>query len=62
MLINERLTEKKEMALMVIIQRMLARYQEIHLMHLDEEMFVFFEKAKRIHNAKEFLTIKDAIE
>jgi len=45
-------------ALMVVIRKMIAKYQNSHGGNLDDEIFRLFEKAKRIHYAEDsgFLT------
>ncbi|MEK7659638.1 MAG: hypothetical protein AAB343_00345 [Patescibacteria group bacterium] len=49
---------RKAGALLEIIFRMINRYRESHSGNLDEEIFNFFEKAKRVYYAKDryFLT------
>lgn len=44
--------EKKARALMIIIEKIIARHQNIHNRCVDEGMFKLFEKAKQINRAK----------
>lgn len=53
---------RKAKALMIIVQKMIARYQNSHSGNLDEEIFKLFEKAKRVHRAEEHNSLTEAIE
>ena len=46
---------------MIIIERMIARYQNRHAGNLDEEMFKLFEKAKRVHYARDRDSLDEAV-
>lgn len=53
---------RKAGALMVVISKMIAKYQNCHSGNLDEEIFKLFEKAKRIHHAEDRNSLTKAIE
>lgn len=40
-------------ALMIIIQKMIAEYQNFNAGNLSDEIFVLFEKAKAVHYASD---------
>lgn len=52
---------RKANALLEIIFRMINRYRESHPGNLDEEIFKFFEKAKRVHYAEDPDSLNKAI-
>lgn len=52
---------RKAKALMIIIHKMIARYQNSHSGNLDDEIFKLFEKAKRVHWAGEGNVLTEAI-
>lgn len=53
---------QKATALMVIIHRMIAAYQNYHRGgHLDQSIFTLFEKAKRVESAKDRESFLEAI-
>ena len=52
---------RKAGALMIVIQKMIAMYQNSHRDNLDNEIFKLFEKAKRVHRAKEHEALTEAI-
>ncbi|HEY4521785.1 MAG TPA: hypothetical protein VJH05_01445 [Candidatus Paceibacterota bacterium] len=47
-MVSDSLEGKKDRAFMIIIEKMVARYQNRHADDLDEEIFKLFEKAKNI--------------
>lgn len=53
---------QKARGLMIVIEKMIARYQNSHSGNLDEEIFKLFEKAKRVHYAENRDSITEAIE
>ena len=53
------LAEKKELALMIIIQRMIGEYQRQGGEH--EPIYVLFEAAKRIHDSQQESSLKEAL-
>jgi hypothetical protein len=57
----DNLDSKKMRALMIIILKMITRYQRIHTGDLDEEIFRLFEKAKTIKFAEKEKDFEDAI-
>ncbi len=52
---------KKVTALMIVIGKIIARYQNQHAGNLDEEIFKLFEKAKVIKSAKDDISFQSAI-
>lgn len=52
---------KRAKALMIVIDKIIARYQNSHSGNLDEEIFVLFEKAKRLHYAEDRDSLAEAI-
>jgi hypothetical protein len=55
--------DRKGRALMIIIQKMIATYQNgRHRGNLDEDIFKLFEKAKRVHYAQDDRSLIEAIE
>lgn len=53
---------RRAKALMIVIHKMIARYQNSHSGNLDEEIFKLFEKAKRVHYAEDHKSLTEAIE
>lgn len=53
--------ERRKLALMIIIEKMVARYQNQHRNNLDEKIFVLFEKAKRVYRAENIEILMDAV-
>lgn len=47
--------------LMIIIEKMIATYQNSHRGNLDEEIFKLFEKAKTVSHAKDYESLTEAI-
>jgi len=56
-----RTTDRKAAALMIVIQKMIARYQNQHAGNTDEGMFRLFEKAKVIKWAENDAQLQAAI-
>ncbi len=54
-------SSRKERALMILIQKMAARYQNQHRGNLDEDMFKLFEIAKSVHLAEGSPSLSRAI-
>ncbi len=52
---------RKSTALMIIIEKMVARYQNEHRGNLDEEIFRLFEKAKKVKRAENRVDLDVAI-
>lgn len=53
---------RKARALMIVIQKMMARYQNRHSGDLDEDIFKLFEKAKVVNWAEDHESLVRAIE
>ncbi len=53
--------DRKARALMIVIEKMIARYQNSHTGNLDEEIFKLYEKAKRVCWAKKDNSLTEAI-
>jgi hypothetical protein len=52
---------KRSRALMIVIEKIIATYQNSHRGNLDEEVFKLYEKAKRIKFAKDHDSLTEAI-
>ena len=52
---------RKSRAFMIVIEKMIARYQNSHRGNTDEEMFKLYERAKRVHYAKNSAQLTEAI-
>lgn len=46
---------------MIVIEKLIARYQNSHGGNLNEDIFKLFEKAKRVHHAKDQASLTEAI-
>lgn len=53
---------KRVRALMIVIFKMVAEYQNYNVGHLSEKFFKLFEKAKRVDFAKDSRALAEAIE
>ncbi|MEK7516079.1 MAG: hypothetical protein AAB562_00620 [Patescibacteria group bacterium] len=53
---------RKARTLMIVIQKMIARYRNSHSGNPDEEIFRLFEKAKVVHWAEDHSSLTKAIE
>jgi hypothetical protein len=47
---------------MIVIQKMIAAYQNSHAGNLNESIFVLFEKAKRVRYAADPTSLTEVIE
>jgi hypothetical protein len=54
--------ERKARTLMIVIQKMIAAYQNSHAGNLNESIFVLFEKAKRVRYAADPTSLTEVIE
>jgi hypothetical protein len=52
---------KRARALMIVVEKMIVRYQNQHAGNLDEEMFKLFETAKKVKFAETERDIQNAI-
>ncbi len=52
---------KRARALMIVIEKMIVKYQNSHRGNLDEGIFKLYEKAKPIHWAKDHKSLAEAI-
>ncbi|MEK7114854.1 MAG: hypothetical protein AAB847_00630 [Patescibacteria group bacterium] len=52
---------KRAKALMIVVQKMIAMYQNSHSGNLDDNIFKLFEKAKRVHYAEDRDSLNEAI-
>lgn len=52
---------RRASALIIIIEMIMARYQNVHGGNLDEEIFQLFEKAKNVARARDYTSLDEAI-